>query len=73
MYYASVEEKNDGLYMTGSRAIAFLGIGNSLEEAEKIAEESIKQVKGRVFHRKDIGTKGLIQKKVNHIRDTELS
>src|SRR3989338_5139739 len=28
IYYASVEQKEDGLYMTGSRAIAFLGIGN---------------------------------------------
>ena len=26
IYYASVEKKNDGLYMAGSRAIAFLGI-----------------------------------------------
>ena len=67
MYYASVEEKEDGLYMTGSRAIAFLGIGNSLEEAEKAAEESVSNVKGQVFHRKDIGTKVLIQKRIDHI------
>ena len=68
MYYASVEEKEDGLYMTGSRAIAFLGIGNSLEEAEKAAEESVSSVKGKVFHRKDIGTKELIQKRIGHVR-----
>ncbi len=36
MYYSSVDEKKDGLYMTGSRAIAFLGIGSNLEEAEKM-------------------------------------
>jgi fusion protein PurCD len=53
--------------MTGSRAIAFLGIGNSLEEAEKAAEEAVSNVKGQVFHRKDIGTKVLIQKRINHI------
>jgi len=68
MYYASVEEKEDGLYMTGSRAIAFLGIGDNLEEAEKIAEEAVSGVKGKVFHRKDIGTKELIQKRIDHIR-----
>src|SRR3989338_10764170 len=62
VYYASVEQKNDGLYMTGSRAIAFLGIGDNLEEAEKIAEDGAKSVKGRVFHRKDIGTKELVGK-----------
>ena len=69
MYYASVDEKEDGLYMTGSRAIAFLGIGNNLEEAEKIAEEATNSVKGKVFHRKDIGTKELIQKRMEHIKN----
>jgi len=54
--------------MTGSRAVAFLGIGDNLEEAEKIAEEAVSKVKGKVFHRKDIGTKELIGKKVEHIK-----
>jgi len=64
MYYASVEQKDDGIYMTGSRAVAFIGIGKNVGEAEKIAEEAVSQVKGRVFHRKDIGTKVLIQKRI---------
>src|SRR3989338_3322747 len=68
VYYASVEQRNDGIYMTGSRAIAFVGIGKNVEEAEKIAEEAVSQVKGRVFHRRDIGTKVMIQKRINHIR-----
>lgn len=68
MYYASVDEKKDGLYMTGSRAIAFLGIGDNVEEAEKIAEDATGSVKGKVFHRKDIGTKELIEKRVEHIK-----
>ncbi|MAH33247.1 phosphoribosylamine--glycine ligase [archaeon] len=68
IYYASVDKKQDGLYMTGSRAVAFLGIGDNLEEAEKIAEEAVSKVKGKVFHRKDIGTKELIGKKVEHIK-----
>ena len=67
MYYASVDQKDDGLYMTGSRAIAFLGIGSNLEEAEKIAEDATSKVKGKVFHRKDIGTKALIDKRIKHI------
>ncbi|MBI2659472.1 phosphoribosylamine--glycine ligase, partial [Candidatus Woesearchaeota archaeon] len=69
MYYASVEQRSDGLYMLGSRAIAFLGIGDNLDEAEKIAEEGASSVKGKVFHRKDIGTKELIQKRVEHIKN----
>ena len=71
MYYASVEQKDDGIYMTGSRAVAFIGIGKNVGEAEKIAEEAVSRVKGRVFHRKDIGTKVLIQKRINHIRSLE--
>jgi phosphoribosylamine--glycine ligase len=67
VYYASVDEKEDGLYMTGSRAIAFLGIGSNLDEAEKIAEEAVSHVKGKVFHRKDIGTKALIGRRVKHV------
>jgi phosphoribosylamine--glycine ligase len=68
MYYSSVEQKDDGLYMTGSRAIAFLGVGSNLEEAEKIAEEAVSNVKGKFFHRKDIGTKELIEKRIGHIK-----
>ena len=67
-YYASVGQRNDGLYMLGSRAIAFLGVGDNLEEAEKIAEEGASSVKGKVFHRRDIGTKALIQKRVERIK-----
>ncbi|MBW2976072.1 hypothetical protein KY347_01350 [Candidatus Woesearchaeota archaeon] len=67
VYYASVDQKEDGLYMTGSRAVAFLGIGSSLEEAEKIAEEAVSSAKGKIFHRKDIGTRALIEKRVRHV------
>lgn len=68
VYYASVEQRNNALYMLGSRAIAFLGIGDNLDEAEKIAEEGANSVKGKVFHRRDIGTKELIQKRVEHVK-----
>jgi phosphoribosylamine--glycine ligase len=68
VYYASVDKKPEGLYMTGSRAIAFVGVGDNIQEAEKIAEEGVKAVKGRVFHREDIGTKELIQKRIDHLK-----
>jgi len=69
IYYASVEQKGDGLYMTASRAIACLGIADNLENAEKIAEYAAKSIKGRVFHRSDIGTKGLIDKRIAHMKE----
>lgn len=69
IYYASVDEREDGLYMTSSRGIACLGIAENLEKAEKIAEEATKAIKGKVFHREDIGTKRLIGKRVRHMRN----
>ncbi|MBN2454082.1 phosphoribosylamine--glycine ligase [Candidatus Woesearchaeota archaeon] len=68
VYYAAVDEKEDGIYMTKSRGVAFVGMGRSLQEAEKIAEQAAEKVKGGVFHRKDIGTENLISKRIEHIR-----
>jgi len=68
IYYASVEQRDGGLYLTSSRAIACLGIAENLEKAERIAEEATKSIKGRVFHREDIGTKKLIEKRVSHMK-----
>ena len=69
IYYASVDQKIDGLYMSSSRAIAFVGIHPNIKEAEVIAEDAVASVKGRVFHRKDIGTKGLIEKRIKHMNE----
>jgi phosphoribosylamine-glycine ligase len=66
-YFGSVNEREGAIYTTGSRAIAVLGIGNSLEEAERRAEAGTQCVSGKVFHRKDIGTKELIQKRIDHV------
>ena len=68
IYYASVEQKGDGLYTTASRAIACLGIADNLEKAEKIAEQAANSIKGQVFHREDIGTKKLIEKRLRHMQ-----
>ena len=63
-YYASVDQREDGLYLSGSRAIAFVGIGDSIAEAEKKAQKAVTSVKGPVFFREDIGTKALIDERV---------
>ena len=67
MFYASVEKKENKLIQLGSRVIAIVGHGDSIWEAEQIAEKNISKVKGPLFHRKDIGTTDLIQKKLNHM------
>ena len=69
VYYASVDDREDGLYLSGSRAVAFTGIADTLEEAEKLAQGSVGAVKGPVFHRKDIGTAPLIQKRIDMMKE----
>jgi phosphoribosylamine--glycine ligase len=66
-YKAAVEERNGHLHMTGSRAVACVGIGSTLAEAEKVAEQAASAIKGPVFHRRDIGTRALIQKRIAHV------
>ncbi|MBU0981161.1 phosphoribosylamine--glycine ligase [Patescibacteria group bacterium] len=67
MYFGSVDKKEDGLYLSSSRAIAFVGIADSLEEAERKAQSALDCVKGPVFYRRDIGTAALIQKRIDHM------
>ncbi len=69
IYYASVDKKEDVIYMSSSRAVAFVGIAEDLEKAEVIAENAVCSVKGPVFHREDIGTKELIDKRIKHMKD----
>lgn len=69
VYYASVDKRADGIYMSSSRALAFVGIAPTLAEAEKIAQSDISKVRGRIAYRKDIGTKALVEKRVRHMRE----
>ena len=68
LYYSSVDKKEDGLYLSSSRAIGIVGIADTLEKAREIAEEGVKAVKGPVAYRTDIGTEGLIQKRIDHMK-----
>ena len=53
--------------LAGSRAVAAVGIADNISSAEEIAEKNISAIKGPVFHRTDIGTNKLIQKKLDHM------
>lgn len=64
LYYAAVDAREDGLYETGSRTVAVVGIADALTQAEAIAEEEIQRVKGPLFHREDIGKQPTPQKKL---------
>lgn len=66
-YYASVYREGNNIYTTTSRAMGVLGIANTLEEAEKIAERGVSCIEGKLFHRKDVGTLDLLQKRIDHM------
>jgi len=66
-YYASVYRKGNEIYTTTSRAIGVVGIENDLESAEKIAEQGIGCISGKLFYRKDVGTLKLLQKRIDHM------
>jgi phosphoribosylamine--glycine ligase len=68
-FFAAVDQRDDGIYLTGSRAIAFVGIGQDLADAYRHAEGAASRVQGPVRHRKDIGTEELIQKRVRHMAE----
>ena len=59
------EGKN--IYTTTSRAMGILGIAGSLEEAERVAESGVGCIEGKLFHRKDVGTLKLLQKRMDHM------
>ncbi|MHA1149059.1 MAG: phosphoribosylamine--glycine ligase [Promethearchaeota archaeon] len=66
-YYASVYREGDNIFTTTSRAIGVLGIADNLETAENIAEQGVGCVDGKLFHRKDVGSMRLLQKRINHM------
>jgi phosphoribosylamine---glycine ligase len=68
LYYSSIDQRTDGLYMTSSRAIGVVGIADGLDEAERIAERAAGAIRGSVDHRPDIGTDLLIRKRVEHMK-----
>lgn len=67
LYYANVEERDGTLATLTSRTLAFVGIAGTLEEAERAAEEAASSVKGRVYHRRDIGTRELLARRSAHM------
>ena len=68
LFYASVDLVDNELIQAGSRAVAFVGVADSITEAEAIAEREISSIKGPLFHRTDIGTDAVIQKRVKHMQ-----
>ena len=69
IYFGDIAEDHDGtLRLGGSRTAGIVGIGESIEEARSVALSLCEQVEGPVRFRRDIGTKGLLQKRIDMMR-----
>ena len=73
IFYASVDMKQGHVVTTASRTIAVVGIAETIAAAERIAEAATAHVKGALRHRRDIGTEGLIQKRIEHMKSLSAS
>lgn len=69
VFYAAVGLEDDGIHLSTSRALGIVASGDSIEEAEKIAEKACACIKGNVYHRSDVGTTQLVNKRVEHMND----
>jgi phosphoribosylamine--glycine ligase len=67
-YLSAVDMRDGKLVATGSRTVAFVGVGDTLAEAEALCGEAAAQVPGLFFYRKDIGTAAAIARRVEHMR-----
>jgi len=69
VYFASVNEMEGKFIMSSSRALALVGVADTISDAEKVVEEGCRQVRGDVRYRSDIGTDALVEKRVLHMRE----
>ena len=70
LFYASVDECDDGIYTTTSRSFAVVGIADSITDAEGIAEEALAVAGEDGLHmRHDIGKAELVQQRIDHMAE----
>lgn len=68
LFYASVYEKEGAIYTQSSRSIGLVGIADTIDGAEKIVEGACSAISGKVWHRSDIGTSALVQRRIDHVK-----
>ena len=67
LYYASVDERDDGLYTTTSRSFAVVGRGDSIAAAERQAEDALSAAGDGLRIRHDVGTADLVERRIEHM------
>ena len=69
VFYAAVNQKNNQILTTGSRALAVVTTADDLQDAEERCERATKFVQGDLYHRSDVGTRQLIEKRIQHMQN----
>ncbi|RLM57589.1 phosphoribosylamine--glycine ligase [Halobellus sp. Atlit-31R] len=69
LFYASVDERSDGLYTTTSRSFAVVGIADSIAVAEQRAEDALAAAGDGLRVRHDVGKPELLQRRIDHMAD----
>jgi phosphoribosylamine--glycine ligase len=70
VYPASMELREGKAYALKSRAVAIVGIGDSIEDARKISMKGTNTIKGgALWHRNDIASKQHIEKSIRHMEE----
>jgi phosphoribosylamine--glycine ligase len=67
LFYASVDEREDGLYTTTSRSFAVVGVADTIAAAERQASDALAAVGDGLRIREDVGTPSLVDERVEHI------
>jgi phosphoribosylamine--glycine ligase len=68
VYPGSMEERDGGNYALKSRAIACIGMGDSIDEARELSVKGIESIRGGgLWSRSDVAAKQHIQKSINHM------
>lgn len=68
LYLSSVNAVGGKIYATGARTAAYVGVADTISAAEEISEKEVCGISGPLFHREDIGTDRLIQRRVDEMR-----
>ena len=70
LFYASVDEREDGIYTTTSRSFAVVGVADTIAEAEQQAETALAAAGEEGLRmRHDIGKPDLVQRRIDHMRE----
>jgi phosphoribosylamine--glycine ligase len=68
LFLSAVDVKDGVLIATGSRTVAVVGTAATIGEAEALCEGVVQQIPGPFFHRADIGTGTLLNRRVAHMK-----